>query len=208
MQLRTGDVLLFAGASPWWWPLDAAIRLVTRSPLTHVALVVVDPPFAPPGAYAWEAAFRAAPDAEFAPAGRCGVRLTRLADLASERGRVWVRRCARAVDAAALAAVHAKVYGAPYDARPSDWALAAARLDLAPQKTDRFWCSAFVAFALVELGWLDPATDWSVARPADLSSHSAGAFLRWTAAGCYGPDEPLAAGALAALAAAEPAGAL
>lgn len=66
-RLRTGDLVLFAGSgassSWWWWPLDAAIRLVTRSPLTHVALVVVDPPFAPPGTYLWEAGYRAAPDA-------------------------------------------------------------------------------------------------------------------------------------------------
>jgi hypothetical protein len=187
MPWRTGDVLLFAAAAPsWrsgWWVLDAAIALVTRSPFTHVGLVLVDPPFARErGAFLWESGYEPTPDAEDG-ARRFGVRLTPLADV--DLARATVRRCVRTIDADALAAIHADVYAKPYDARPLDWALAAVRADPAPQRTDRFWCSAFVVYVLARLGWVDAQTDWSVARPADLSASAT--WLRWTGVR-YGPD--------------------
>ena len=53
-----------------------------------------------------------------------------------------------------------------------DWIGAISRKDKEPQKTDRFWCSAFVAYILVQVGFLSPDTDWSIIRPSDLSSGS------------------------------------
>jgi len=70
----------------------------------------------------------------------------------------------------------------------SDWLLATLRMDARPQKTDRFWCSAFVAYVLTQLGWLPEATDWSIVRPCDLSSAST--YLAWDAP-VYGRDTPV-----------------
>jgi hypothetical protein len=67
----------------------------------------------------------------------------------------------------------------------SDWLLATLRLDISPQKTDRFWCSAFVAYIFTQLGWLNDYTDWSIIRPSDLSSSSK--YLSWKSK-VYGVD--------------------
>ena len=67
----------------------------------------------------------------------------------------------------------------------SDWLLATLRLDISPQKTDRFWCSAFVSYIFTQLGWLEDNTDWSIIRPCDLSSSST--YLSWKSK-VYGVD--------------------
>lgn len=43
----------------------------------------------------------------------------------------------------------------------------------APQKTDRFWCSAFVGYVYTACGILDGDTDWSILRPSDFSVQGA-----------------------------------
>ena len=71
-----------------------------------------------------------------------------------------------------LQKIHSEVFLKPYDMCLSDWLLATLRLDISPQKTDRFWCSAFVGYIFTQLGWFDENTDWSIIRPCDLSSSS------------------------------------
>jgi hypothetical protein len=194
MDLRTGDLLLFTErrVPPRWalGLLDAAISYFTRSPYVHVGLVLVDPPFCTArGTYLWESGYEACVDPETGTR-HLGVRLTPMeAVLCPEaRGSVFVRKCTLRVADAKLTKIHADVFMKPYDVCLSDWLLAAARVDAAPQKTDRFWCSAFVAYVLAQLGWLSEGTDWSIVRPCDLSSSST--YLAWEAP-VYTRDAPL-----------------
>ena len=191
MDLATGDLVLFtARRASLWLPLDWAISLFTRSPYVHVGLVVVDPPFSVPrGTYLWECGYEACANPETGK-NNLGVRLTPIAAVLcpSARGTVFVRKCTLRVPDAKLAKIHADVFLKPYDVCITDWLLATLRLDAAPQKTDRFWCSAFVAYVLTRLGWVPEDTDWSVVRPCDLSSSST--FLAWTAP-VYTRDTPM-----------------
>ena len=101
---------------------------------------------------------------------------------------MFVRKCTLPVADAKLSKVHSDVFLKPYDVCLSDWLLATLRLDARPQKTDRFWCSAFIAYVLARLGWLSDTTDWSIVRPCDLSSGST--YLSWDLAAAYTRDTP------------------
>ena len=205
--LRTGDLLLFTerdvAVGPLGplgplgrirWLFDKAfgslISYFTHSPYVHVGLVVVDPPFSVAGGtYLWESGYEACVDPETGKQ-HIGVRLTPIAAVLCReaRGSVFVRKCTLRIADAKLKKIHSDVFLKPYDMCLSDWLLATLRLDARPQKTDRFWCSAFVAYVLTQLGWLPDRTDWSIARPCDLSSSST--YLAWEAP-VYLRDTPL-----------------
>ena len=178
-ELATGDLMLFTerrGPSIWR-PLDWVISRVTRSPYVHVGLVVVDPPFLDArGTFLWESGYEPCVNPETGK-NNLGVRLTPIA--AVQRGGAFVRKCTLRISDAKLSKIHSDVFLKPYDVCLEDWLLATLRLDAEPQKTQRFWCSAFVAYVLTRLGWLPESTDWSIVRPCDLSSSST--FLAWTA---------------------------
>ena len=69
-----------------------------------------------------------------------------------------------------LTSIHEKVYDIPYDTNPFDWLEGLIQKDPFPQKKNRFWCSAFISFILVQVGVLPNSIDWSIVRPKDLSS--------------------------------------
>jgi hypothetical protein len=194
--LATGDLVLFterrqSGLLRWLFDaLDAAIVYVTRSPYVHVGLVLVDPPFLDTrGTFLWESGYEACVNPETGKQN-VGVRLTPIAAVLGPeaRGTVFVRKCTKTVPEDKLRKIHSDVFLKPYDVCMSDWLLATVRLDARPQKTDRFWCSAFVAYVLTQLGFLPETTDWSIVRPCDLSSSSR--FLTWEAP-AYARDRPL-----------------
>jgi len=184
--LRTGDLLLFACKKSHWTLFDAAIRLVTGSAYVHVGMILIDPPFrnVPSGAYLWESGWEPLPDPQDGRL-KLGVRITPLAKIDVSASHLYLRRCTRPIAPSSLTSIHTEVYLKPYDVCLSDWLWAALRLDPRPQKTDRFWCSAFVTFVLTRLGWLPATTDWSIVRPCDLSSRSS--YLSWDAP-TYGDD--------------------
>jgi hypothetical protein len=93
MRLRTGDLVLFAARRSAW----SALEWLLSARITHVGLVLVNPPFenVPTGAYLWHV-----------PAGAARVRLTRLDSVDVSGSHVLVRRCARPPDAHALQQVH------------------------------------------------------------------------------------------------------
>jgi hypothetical protein len=183
-MLRTGDIVLFASNGVF----GGLIRFFTRSVFTHVGIVLVDPPFGVPrGTYLWESGFEPVPDPQDGDV-KLGVRLTPIGDVDVARSKVYVRACLRSIPDGDLEEIHREAYRRPYDTCVSDWLLAIARVDVTPQKTDRFWCSAFAAFVLTRLGVLPSETDWSVARPCDLSSTAACA--PWAAlSAAYAPDK-------------------
>ena len=194
--LQTGDLLLFAsapGQRSLMGLFDWVIRTATRSPYTHVALVLRDPTFIAPtlkGLYIWESSWEGSPDPQEGKT-KLGVQITPLHEmLRTFDGEVYVRKLLRGQDAltdATLQSVHEVVYDKPYDVHVKDWVGAWLRKDAQPQKTDRFWCSALVAYFMVRFGFIDDTVDWSIVRPADLSSGSS--YLAWREGACaYGED--------------------
>jgi len=84
--------------------------------------------------------------------------------------------------------IHCKVYGKPYDKNLSDWWAGMWHI-LIPRTVDRFWCSAFVAYALREVGVLKQDTNWTVVSPADLSSKTTNPYMRGRWEHAYSKDE-------------------
>lgn len=185
-QLQTGDLILFSCKKSNWTLFDAAIRYVTGSSYVHVGMVLVDPPFrnVPRGMYMWESGWEPTPDPQDGRL-KLGVRITPLSKINVSDSHLYIRKCNHPVPSNSLVNIHTEVYLKPYDTCLSDWLLASVRVDRQPQKTDRFWCSAFVAFVMTRLGWLLDTTDWSIVRPCDLSSSSSYLFWRESV---YGTD--------------------
>lgn len=187
MHLETGDLMLFTQKNSFtgWWLIDKAIEYFTNSPYVHVGLVVVDPPFSvSSGTYLWECGYEACVNPETGKQN-IGVRLTPISVVLSKEQNIYVRKCKTYISDTILQKIHSEVFLKPYDMCLSDWLLATLRLDISPQKTDRFWCSAFVAYIFTQLGWLNDYTDWSIIRPSDLSSSSK--YLSWKSK-VYGVD--------------------
>ena len=179
MYLETGDLMLFTQKNSLteWWLIDKAIEYFTSSPYVHVGLVLVDPPFlVSGGTYLWECGYEACANPETGKKN-IGVRLTPISVVLSKENNIYVRKCKSFIPDKILQKIHADVFLKPYDMCLSDWLLATLRLDIKPQKTDRFWCSAFIGYIFTQLGWLDSDTDWSIIRPCDLSSSST--YLSW-----------------------------
>ena len=195
MHLETGDLMLFTqNRTPSaWWILDKAIEYFTHSPYVHVGIVLVDPPFSvSSGTYLWESGYEACINPETGKQN-IGVRLTPISIVLNTHQNIYVRKCTCRITDAKLKKIHSDVFLKPYDMCLSDWLLATLRLDIKPQKTDRFWCSAFVAYVLTQLGLFPEKTDWSIVRPCDLSSSSN--YLVWnvpvyTNDTKYVPDNP------------------
>jgi len=187
MHLETGDLMLFTEKKSitGWWLLDKCIEYFTHSPYVHVGIVVVDPPFlVSTGTYLWECGYEACVNPETGKQN-IGVRLTPMDVVISKDKNIYVRKCKSYISDKALQKIHSEVFLKPYDMCLSDWLLATLRIDIKPQKTDRFWCSAFIAYIFTQLGWLDANTDWSIIRPCDLSSSST--YLSWKSK-YYGQD--------------------
>ena len=168
---QTGDLLLFRGSLAS--PFDAVIEAATASPYSHVAVVVVDPSWIDaPGAYVLQSLFRPEVDACEQGHPRAGVQTNRLVDVCFEH--VDVRRLEVPISMKTMAAVHEKVHGLGYDARPTNWLLAALYAwgfpCAAPRHQDTFWCSALAAFVYVQAGLLPETTDWSTISPAGLAA--------------------------------------
>jgi hypothetical protein len=170
---QTGDLLFFRGSLAS--PLDAVIEAATASPYSHVAVVVVDPPWIDaPGPYVLQSLF--VPDADACEQGgpRAGVQTNRLSDTCLDR--VDVRRLQTPIPSGTMADVHEAVHGLAYDARPTNWVLAALHAwglpCAAPRHQDTFWCSALAAFVYVKAGLLPAATDWSTVSPGGLAART------------------------------------
>lgn len=151
------------------------IRWGTHSDYTHVAIIVENPTFAEKplqGIYVWQSTYEGLPDPQDGKI-KLGVQLTALNDFLDHYKdvNIFVRRfsdiCLFTNDK--LKEAHTIAYDKPYDVYPKDWIEAFKQKDPNPQKTDRFWCSAFVGFVLTKIGILQSYTDWSIMRPCDFA---------------------------------------
>ena len=187
-DLDTGDLLLFAGTNSGLLGLmDKAITYFTKSPYTHVGVVLKDPTFihsSLKGLYLWESGWENGnPDPQDGKV-KLGVQITPLYEILDSyknNGYVYCRKITKGRELFTnnkLLDIHSVVYCKPYDLVPTDWFGAINRTDISPQKTSRFWCSALVAYIYTKLGILQEKTDWSIVRPSDFSSN--GDYLQYS----------------------------
>ena len=171
-NLQTGDVLLFTNSEGWGTWLGRMIKWGTHSNWTHSAIILKDPDFINPtlkGLYIWESGLEiAGPDPQDGK-HKFGVQIAPLAEI-ENKGKIFVRRAKnheKYFTKEKLKEIHSVVYKTPYDYNPLDWIQALLKFDLNPQKTDRFWCSAFVGYIYTQCGLLPEDTDWSILTPND-----------------------------------------
>jgi len=177
-RLQTGDLILVNGqANKWYYKLfEYLIKFGTHSNYTHVGMVVRDPDFTEKplkGLYIWESSWEGTPDPQDNKV-KLGVQLTPLETfIKNSKGcKLFLRKltCPLTIfTKEKLAKVHKEVYDKPYDFMPKDWINALFGKDSQPQKTDRFWCSAFVGYVYTQCGLLSSDTDWSILTPCDFS---------------------------------------
>ena len=186
IDFQTGDIMLFHGTKSC---LDKLLECVIPSKYSHTAMVIVLPNPAFPntlledGVYILESTKSEKPDVEDHEM-KLGVQMTRMEDALNEEGQVAYHRkinCER--DAhfyRRLADAHNMVHNVPYDLNIVDW-INAANLSwfhkmcccscCKRQREDRFWCSALVAYVLVQLGLLRKETPWTLISPRDLGTN-------------------------------------
>ncbi len=178
-NLKTGDILLFDyNESGILGLFNKAIKYFTKSPYSHIAVVLKDPSFIHPslkGYYIWESSWEGTPDPQDNKI-KLGVQITPLDEVMNNckntNSSVFLRRVNCPIgtfNKNALSKIHEVVYDKPYDIVPEDWINAINRTDNHPQKTDRFWCSALVGYIYTCCNLLVKNTDWSELRPADFS---------------------------------------
>ena len=179
-NLSTGDILLFDGiGSGIMGIFSSLIKKITKSDISHVAMVLKDPDFVDPplkGMYVWESNYEGTPDPQDGKI-KFGVQITPLEEILDyyrkTKGKVFVRKiiCYPSLFSKNnLEDIHKVVYGKVYDINLSDWIEGIERKDKKPQKTDRFWCSALVGYIYTKCDVLTPYTDWSILRPSDFTT--------------------------------------
>ena len=180
-ELETGDILLFTKSpgSGIFYYADSLISMWTKSPYVHCAFVIKDPSFIHPtlkGTYIWESGWEYGDKDPQDDKSKFGTQLTPIYEYLKNAPAcsVFVRKKIRGeIPSLKLFTIHNKIYNKPYDIDIFDWLGAAIRKDHGKeQRTKRFWCSAFVTYILVELGFVDKKENWDIVRPADLSSYT------------------------------------
>jgi hypothetical protein len=154
-------------------------------------MVIVDPEWAPKGTYVWDSSWHVHPDPQDNKI-KFGIALVKLEDYLENvdgKQQLYKRspvdpKVYERFTPEKLRQLHDKVYGKHYDLDIGHW-FAGFVHSLIPRSTKTFFCSAFVSFALTEMGVLAPDTDWTVVSPAMLSSTCS--RLTWECP--YQPDE-------------------
>ena len=175
-DLITGDIILISNYENGLFNyfLDM-IRYGTHSEYVHIGIIVKDPNFTKKnlkGIYLWESSYEGTKDPEDDKV-KLGVQLTNIEDVIKNynNANYFVRRLQdnSMFTNEKLAKIHDVVYNKPYDINPCDWIGGLFRYDFNPQRTNNFWCSAFVGYILTQLEILKEDTDWSILRPCDFA---------------------------------------
>tara|TARA_Y200000002_G_C22678245_1_gene662962 strand:+ start:1565 stop:2182 length:618 start_codon:yes stop_codon:yes gene_type:complete len=177
LDLKTGDLIMFnSNPNGLFSILSNMIKIGTHSNYTHIGMILKDPSFISPslkGLYVWESGWEGEPDPQDNKI-KLGVQITPLTQMIKnfDDAQITIRKIECNSDTFnndILNQIHKVVYEKPYDIMPLDWILAIFRKDIKPQKTNRFWCSAFVGYIYTKCGILKENTDWSILRPCDFS---------------------------------------
>ena len=187
-NLRTGDLILFeteeSGFQGW---LDYFLKYFTQSEYTHIGMVIREPKIGfkeldPDIIYMWESGLETNQKKK-----KLGVQLTDLKKMIEKyEGKLYVRKldCSdkeskKIFNSEILGKIYNQVNGKPYDLNIIDWLGAFCRTDIKPQKTNRFWCSAFIGYVYTQCLILNRETDWSIMRPSDFSLEDKNKHLKY-----------------------------
>ena len=180
-NLNTGDILLFNEKNNFnncynfvFSIITSCIEKLTNSRYAHCAMIIKDPDFkefSKKGLYIFQSSFEAFPDAEDGKY-KFGVEIEefdKVVNSAKEHGKIYVRKleCIRDKDfKETLSKVHELTYNKPYDFYPKHLIeTIIQRKTNNYQDTNRFICSALLAFTYVKWGFLQSDTQWTVTTP-------------------------------------------
>ena len=182
--LKTGDILLCDNLEYKSWGLFSwFIKFMTKSDFSHVGMIVVDPEFTDvplKGTYVWTSGISDIPDPED-NTKKFGVQFIPYEHFISTySGKIYVRRIEfkdtekyeKIFNNEKLKEIHKVVYDKPYDIVVTDWIEAYCKKDRHPQKTSRFFCSAFLGYVYTKLSLFDETLDWSILYPSYFSSEN------------------------------------
>ena len=176
--LNTGDILLFTSSDHWY---DWVVKKFTFSPYSHSAMVLKDPTYIKSdlsGTYLIQSDSSVKEDVEDHK-HKFGVQIVPIDDIFnSGYDIVYVRRLNTERNEEfnkKLQEIHKTVHNVPYDLNLFNWWTAGMyhlglSKEMVKRHTNRFWCSALVAFIYTELGLIDSNTDWSNMAPSDLAN--------------------------------------
>ena len=175
-NLETGDIILVTdNCKGIFNSFLNMIKYFTHSNYTHIVFVVKDPAFLEKplkGIFVWESGYEGTPDPQDNKI-KLGVQLVEINQFKNnyESAKFVVRKLQDNTNFTneKLKEIHNKVYKKPYDINILDWIFAFFRKDLNPQKTSRFWCSAFVGYIFTKCNILKEDSDWSILTPNDFS---------------------------------------
>jgi hypothetical protein len=185
-ELETGDIILFQGKKFWFSKL---VSWYTGSPYTHVGMVLRDPTYIEPnlkGLYMWESGLENFNDAEN-NIRKLGIQITDFREMLKNiDGEIlYYRKLHSQIPDLEnkLAEIHHLVHNRPYDTSLIDLLETTMNVEFKTHygdpilhlfarnynKTDTFYCSAFLAFLYTELGLLPKETKWTICSPAFFS---------------------------------------
>ena len=178
-NLETGDILLFSNIFKWYNPLTypgKLIEIATRSPYSHIGIILKSPTYIDEkltGIYLWESDGDGSKDAETNKM-KFGVKLTPIEEVMKWKEYIYLKKINKTFshkfDDESIKTLYEVTKNVPYDYNIRDWIGAFFRNKLI--KTDRrMFCSAFVAFILVQLGFLKLSCDFSIIQPKDFDSN-------------------------------------
>ncbi len=195
--LQTGDVLLCncEKKKGLFGLFTKIIKWGSHSNWTHIAMVLKNPTYINSnlkGIYVWESSEEKNPDPQD-DKKKIGVQITPLQeflDSYKDSGTIIVRKLhSQLITPEKIKQIHKVVYDKPYDIDIVDWFEALIKKDFTKlQKTNRFWCSALVAYIYTKCGILDKNTDWSIIAPNDFDL-SVTNILKWTKGNYLEPNE-------------------
>jgi hypothetical protein len=190
MTLKTGDLILCDDlAYGDWGILSWVIKFMTKSDFSHIGMIVKDPDFTDPpmkGTYIWMSGISNVPDPED-NTKKFGVQFVPFDEYVSTySGKLYIRKLNcwkydQLFTKENLKKIHKVVYDKPYDVVIADWVEAYCKKDPQPQKTSRFFCSAFIGYIYTQLTLLPEDTDWSILYPGFFSSENPNLRLRYDA---------------------------
>ena len=183
-KLKTGDLLLCDDLEyKSWGLLSWVIKFATKSDFSHVGMIVVDPEFTNvslKGTYVWTSGISDVPDPED-NTKKFGVQFVPYDHfITTYGGKIYVRRIEfesieeynKIFNFEKLKEIHKVVYDKPYDIVVTDWIEAYCKKDPHPQKTSRFFCSAFIGYIYTKLSLFEEELDWSILYPSYFSSEN------------------------------------
>ena len=172
---ETGDILLFSNhfsiKNPTTYPAGI-IEYMTKSPHSHVGIILKSPTYLNKeltDTYLWESVPDLTKDAEDNNI-KLGVKLTPISTILNQTTEtIYLKKLLKnkeKFNETSIKAVHKMVYDKPYDFKLLDWLFAYLRCNII-KSNKQFFCSAFVAFILMQLNILNSKIDYDLVEPKD-----------------------------------------